>query len=415
MDNAEINEKSDTGTIKINLKRLEMIVNQANSVYFNKSPESDFFQFPLAVMDIPTDKESIVLGFYMINYELKSDNKKATFFLKFNGAPVKETRQISVAKTAVLTGAFAIKQQVKSTRLSVDYGSKEAGSIEENKNQSFHFGAIQIPGNTVLKSVLSTSTTINKSLKWTPIPNLYLRINNTTGDNQLVVLMYTISIPIQNFNQATEFGTRLKYGNRELSDTSFISKGLSHYSAHCAYALNIEKGTQDVQLEYKYNDDSPLSTSPSDKDQVYSLTAFYLPSTSMLENCKLDIKFNLSTFGRWKNVGFKKEITIPPKREKSSVLILYHINLGVFKQKISFAVSINGKRFKNDISTSNDTDRANIQGYGVYLLKGGVYNIDLQYFLTADNSKNAMITYDPSVNGQKATDDSISLQIILLD
>ena len=96
-------------------------------------------------------------------------------------------------------------------------------------------------------------------------------------------------------------------------------------------------------------------------------------------------------------------------------MILYHINLGVFKQKISFAVSINGKRFKNDISTSNDTDRANIQGYGVYLLKGGVYNIDLQYFLTADNSKNAMITYDPSVNGQKATDDSISLQIILLD
>jgi len=414
MDKIDINDKSDSGAIKINLKRLEMIINQANTVYFNKSPEKDFFQFPRAVMDIPTEKDSIVLGFYMINYELKSDKKKATFFLKFNGAPVKETRQISYAKSAVLTGAFAINQSVKSTSLSVDYGSKDAGSIEENKNQSFHFGAIQMPSGTVLKTNLSTSTTINKSLKWTTFPNMYLRINNSKGDNQLIVIMYTISIPIKNFNESTEFGTRFKYGNREIPDSSFVSKGLSHYSAHCAYALNVEKGTQDLLIEYKYNDDNPLTTSPSDKNQVYSLTAFYLPSTAILENCKLDLKSKFVE-GRWKKLGFKKEITIPPKREKSSVLILYHVNLSVYKRKLSMAISINEKRFKNNIATSNYTERANIQGYGVFLLKGGVYNIDLQYFLHADNGNTSKIDYDPSVGGQKSNDESISLQIILLD
>jgi hypothetical protein len=414
MDEVVINDKSDAGETKVSLKRLEMIINEANTVYFNKSPESEFFPFPHATMDLPTEKKSIVVGFYMVNYELKSDNKKTTFFLKFNGSPIKESKQISLAKSAVLTGAFAWRQDIKSTSLSVEYGAKDAGSIEENKNQSFHFGAIQIPDGPVLKNYLNTSITLNKSPRWTPVPNLYLRINNDKADNQLVVIMYSISIPIQNANEGTEFGTRLKYGNRDLTETSFLSKGLAHYSAHGAYAIEIEKGSQDALLEYKYTGDIAISTSPSDNNQVISLTTYFLPSTAMLENCKLDGKFNFVE-NRWKNLGFKKQINIPPKRAKATVLVLYHVNLSINKRKLSVALTINGKKFKNNISTANYTERANIQGYGVFFLKGGVYNFDIQYLLHPANGQAPQIDYDPNEKGDTSNDESIYMQIILLD
>jgi len=141
MDALEINEKSDTGKILTNLKRMEQIINDSNIVYFNKSPSGSniFFEFPKARMEISNEVASIVFGFYMVNYELQNEQKKATFFMKFNGAPIKESRQTTNVKNTVLTGAFAQKQPQKSTSLSVEYAAADNGSIAESRQESFLF------------------------------------------------------------------------------------------------------------------------------------------------------------------------------------------------------------------------------------------------------------------------------------
>jgi hypothetical protein len=416
MDDVEIKEKSDTGKVLTNIKRMEMIINSSNIVYFNKSPSGAniFFQFPKASIEVPTEVPSIVFGFYMVNYELNAEKKKATFFFKFNNAAVKETRQCASVKSTVLTAAFAQRQPQKSTSLSVEYAAAVNGSIAENRQESFHFGSLRIPDGTVVKSFMNSNYGLIKSGKWTDIPNLNLEINYKNNENGIFVILYSLAFPIPNANDNIEFATRLKYAGKSISETSFVSKGVTDFTVHGAIATNAVMGIQYANIEYKYNGGSNIPISASDPNQVLSISAFILPKSAILEDCRLNSKLSLQE-GRWKDFGFKKQISIPSNREKSTILVIYHVALTVNRKKLSIALSINGKTFKNNIVSSNYSERANIQGYAVHILSGGLHNFDLKYLVHPSSDPQIagrQVDYDPN---DKFADESVFMQLILLE
>jgi hypothetical protein len=416
MDAIEINEKSDTGKVIINLKRLEQIINDANTVYFNKSPSGSniFFEFPKANMEISNEVASIVFGFYMVNYEMKNEQKKATFFMKFNGAPVKESKQSTNVKSTVLTGAFAQKQPKKSTSLSVEYAAADNGSISESRQESFYFASVRVPDGTVVKSFLNGNTSINKSVRFTEVPNLNLQLRYNDHENAIFVILYSLTFPIPDASENIELATRLKYAGKEIPETVFVSKGVTEFTVHGAYAVNAVMGNQYASVEYKYNGSSAIPIGVSDSNQIHSITAFILPKTAILEECRLNSKFKLRE-GSWKDFGFKKQISIPGNRERTTILVIYHVSLTVNKRKLSVALSVNGKTSTKYTFSSNYSQRANIQGYGVQILTGGLYTFDLKYLIQPTNDPqlaSQTIDYDPA---DKMADESIFMQIILLE
>jgi hypothetical protein len=396
--------------IGVILKRLEMKINKSNTIYFNKSPPGDFTIFPEASIEVPTEKESIVFGFYMINYELTKE-KKGIFAMKFNGSLITESKQIASTQCTVMTGAFAVIQQVKSTSLSVLYNVQSDGSVAESKQQSFHFGVIKMPQGSVFKSFFHGNASLVKTNKWSDFPSLNLEISSDNIENSLFVIMYSVSLPLP--RKDAEFGTRLRFANKKIPETMIVNKNASYFTAHAAYAVEGVVGTQTASLEYWYNSDAPIEVAKNNA-QLYSITAFALPKSAILENCKLEKRLSLSE-GEWRNFGFKKTIYIPSQRSKSTILVIYHVSLLVNGRKFSVALSINGKTFKNNVSSSDLTDMANIQGYAVEILPGGEYTFDLKYLLHLRSNpalSTSTISYDPF---DKLSNDSVSMQIIILE
>jgi hypothetical protein len=411
MNEKEVKEKSDSGLVSVHTKRLETFINDSSIIFFNKAVVTQNYAFPNASFDLPTEKPSIVLGFYMINYELKSDNKEARFYLRFNNLPVKETQQWSSTKTSCLTGAFAERQSTKSTDLSIVYSSGEDGSISEKKQQTFLIGSITLPDGPVLKSYLKNNQPLSKNSNWDNINNLFLDVSSSNVESSLYVILYTVSVEIS--DPKAKLGTRLQISNKPVGETLFIQKGVTKFSAHCAYAVELAQGTSNIGIQYRYDGDNAISAE-NKGHKVLSISAFALPKTAQLENCKLFKKVDLFD-GQWRDFGFRQQIDIANRRQKSAVLVLYHVNLDVYKRELSIALSIDGKIVKNNISTSNYTERATIQGYSVHLLPEGSHTFDLKYFVhyTSDEElANQKISYDPL---DKEGDEVVFMQIIVLE
>lgn len=413
MDEKEIQQKSDSGLVSVYLKRMEMIINDSSMIFFNKADVSQNYAFPNASLNVPTERASIVFGFYMINYELKSDNKEARFHLRFNKTPVRETHQWSGNKISCLTGAFAERQPVRSTDLSVVYSSNEDGSISEIKKQTFQIGSLTLPDGPVFKSYLKDSQSLFKNSNWDYINKLFLEVNSNMEESGIYVILYTVNVEIPTPAPNTKFAIRLHISNKPVSETLIVKKGVSKFSAQFAYAVNLGQGVSTIGLQYKYDGENAINAESKDH-KVLSISAFALPRTAQMENCILTKRVELFD-GQWRDFGFKKQLDIPSRRQKSAVLVIYNVGLNVDKRELSIALSVDGKITKNNISTSNYTQRASIQGYALLLLTEGSHIIDLKYYVHFTNNEelaNKRISYDPSL---RDTDDLVSMQIIILE